>query len=39
MTARLIDGKRIAGEIRGELAERVAALAEVGVRPGLGVVV
>lgn len=38
MTGKLIDGKRIAAGIREELAERVEALAEVGVQPGLGVV-
>jgi len=38
MTAQLIDGKRIAAEIRAEVAERTRALAERGIRPGLGVV-
>jgi len=37
MAARLLDGKAVAAEIRGELAARVAALADRGVRPGLGV--
>jgi methylenetetrahydrofolate dehydrogenase (NADP+)/methenyltetrahydrofolate cyclohydrolase len=34
MTATLIDGKRIASEIRAEVAERVRALAERNVTPG-----
>ena len=38
MTAQLIDGKRIAAEIRAEVAERTRRLAERGIRPGLGVV-
>jgi len=38
MTARVIDGKEIAGEVRGDVAVRVAALAEGGVTPGLAVV-
>ena len=38
MRARLIDGTRIASEIRGDVAERTSRLAEVGVRPGLAVV-
>jgi methylenetetrahydrofolate dehydrogenase (NADP+)/methenyltetrahydrofolate cyclohydrolase len=38
MTAQILDGKATAAEIRKELAGRVAALAEWGVRPGLGTV-
>ncbi|MCG8468161.1 MAG: bifunctional methylenetetrahydrofolate dehydrogenase/methenyltetrahydrofolate cyclohydrolase FolD [Gemmatimonadetes bacterium] len=38
MAARLIDGKAIAAEIRGDVAARVAALAGTGVTPGLAVV-
>ncbi|HEX9823418.1 MAG TPA: tetrahydrofolate dehydrogenase/cyclohydrolase catalytic domain-containing protein [Actinomycetota bacterium] len=38
MTARLIDGKALAAEIRGEVAVRVRALAERGVTPGLAAV-
>ncbi|WP_419860080.1 bifunctional 5,10-methylenetetrahydrofolate dehydrogenase/5,10-methenyltetrahydrofolate cyclohydrolase [Candidatus Palauibacter sp.] len=38
MTAQLIDGKRIAAEIRAEVAERTRGLSERGIRPGLGVV-
>jgi len=38
MQAKLIDGKRIAAEIRAEVAEEVAELVERGVRPGLAVV-
>ncbi|HEY0185897.1 MAG TPA: bifunctional methylenetetrahydrofolate dehydrogenase/methenyltetrahydrofolate cyclohydrolase [Cellulomonas sp.] len=36
MTARTLDGKATAAAIKSELAERVAALAARGVRPGLG---
>ena len=36
--ARLIDGARIARELRAELAQRVAALAATGTTPGLAVV-
>lgn len=36
MTARRLDGVRTAAEIKRELAERVHALRERGVRPGLG---
>lgn len=36
--ARILDGKRTAGEVRAEVAERVRALAAAGVRPGLAVV-
>ena len=38
MTARVIDGKAMAAEIRGEVAERVRALAGRGVTPGLAAV-
>lgn len=38
MTAERIDGKRIAAEVRAEVAERVQLLAERGARPGLAVV-
>jgi methylenetetrahydrofolate dehydrogenase (NADP+) / methenyltetrahydrofolate cyclohydrolase len=37
-TARLLDGKAVAATIKAELAERVAALKERGVVPGLGTV-
>ncbi|HEX4781058.1 MAG TPA: bifunctional methylenetetrahydrofolate dehydrogenase/methenyltetrahydrofolate cyclohydrolase FolD [Usitatibacter sp.] len=39
MSAALIDGKAIAGELRGELALRVARLRERGVVPGLAVII
>jgi methylenetetrahydrofolate dehydrogenase (NADP+)/methenyltetrahydrofolate cyclohydrolase len=38
MAARIIDGKAIAQEIRGELAKEVAELKTKGVTPGLGVI-
>jgi methylenetetrahydrofolate dehydrogenase (NADP+) / methenyltetrahydrofolate cyclohydrolase len=38
VTARILDGKATAAAIRGELAERVAALRARGVTPGLGTV-
>ena len=38
MTARILDGKAIAAEIRAEVAERVKALADRGVTPGLAAV-
>ena len=38
MAARLLDGVATAATIKGELRERVAALAAAGVRPGLGTV-
>jgi methylenetetrahydrofolate dehydrogenase (NADP+)/methenyltetrahydrofolate cyclohydrolase len=38
VTARILDGKQTAATIKGELAERVAKLAEQGVVPGLGTV-
>ncbi|HWC32125.1 MAG TPA: bifunctional 5,10-methylenetetrahydrofolate dehydrogenase/5,10-methenyltetrahydrofolate cyclohydrolase, partial [Actinomycetota bacterium] len=37
-TARVIDGKAMAAEIRGEVAERVRRLADVGIVPGLAAV-
>ena len=38
MTATILDGKATAAAIRAELAERVAKLAQVGIRPGLGTI-
>jgi methylenetetrahydrofolate dehydrogenase (NADP+)/methenyltetrahydrofolate cyclohydrolase len=38
MTARLLDGKATAAAIKASLAQRVSALADRGVRPGLGTV-
>ncbi|GAA4193820.1 bifunctional methylenetetrahydrofolate dehydrogenase/methenyltetrahydrofolate cyclohydrolase [Microbispora amethystogenes] len=38
MTARLLDGKATAATIKGELAERVKALANRGITPGLGTI-
>jgi methylenetetrahydrofolate dehydrogenase (NADP+) / methenyltetrahydrofolate cyclohydrolase len=38
VTARILDGKAIAAQIRGEAAERVRALAETGITPGLAAV-
>jgi len=38
MTARIIDGKSIAADLRRDLGPRVAALAARGVRPGLAVI-
>jgi methylenetetrahydrofolate dehydrogenase (NADP+)/methenyltetrahydrofolate cyclohydrolase len=38
MTAKIIDGKRMADEIRAELREEVAKLKARGVTPGLGVI-
>jgi methylenetetrahydrofolate dehydrogenase (NADP+)/methenyltetrahydrofolate cyclohydrolase len=38
VTARILDGKAIAAQIRSEVAERVRALAERGVTPGLAAV-
>ena len=38
MTARILDGKAIAAQIRSEVAERVRALAERGITPGLAAV-
>src|SRR5580693_10434308 len=38
MSARILDGTKIAGEIRAEIAMQVKTLAASGVRPGLAVV-
>ena len=38
MTARIIDGKALAAEVRGEVAQRVAALKARGVQPTLAVI-
>ncbi len=38
MPARILDGAKLAGEIRAEVAAEVNVLAEAGVRPGLAVV-
>lgn len=38
MTAKILDGKACAATIKGEIAQRVAALAERGITPGLGTV-
>jgi methylenetetrahydrofolate dehydrogenase (NADP+) / methenyltetrahydrofolate cyclohydrolase len=38
MTAKLLDGKALAATIKAELTDRVAALVERGVRPGLGTI-
>jgi methylenetetrahydrofolate dehydrogenase (NADP+)/methenyltetrahydrofolate cyclohydrolase len=38
VTARILDGKAIAAEIRAEVAERVRALADRGITPGLAAV-
>jgi methylenetetrahydrofolate dehydrogenase (NADP+)/methenyltetrahydrofolate cyclohydrolase len=38
MTAQILDGKALAGTIKAELKQRVAALAERGITPGLGTV-
>jgi methylenetetrahydrofolate dehydrogenase (NADP+)/methenyltetrahydrofolate cyclohydrolase len=38
MTAITLDGEALAAQIKGELRERVEALAEVGVTPGLGTI-
>ena len=38
MTAELIDGKAIAALVRADVAERVKALAERGIQPGLAAV-
>ncbi|WP_434318300.1 bifunctional methylenetetrahydrofolate dehydrogenase/methenyltetrahydrofolate cyclohydrolase [Leifsonia sp. P73] len=38
MTAKVLDGKATAGEIKAELTERVARLREQGVVPGLGTI-
>ena len=39
MSAAIIDGRAIAGELRAELAIRVARLADLGVVPGLAVII
>ena len=38
MTAQIIDGNALARQIRNEVAQRVAALAASGHRPGLAVI-
>jgi methylenetetrahydrofolate dehydrogenase (NADP+)/methenyltetrahydrofolate cyclohydrolase len=38
MTAKLLDGKALAATIKAELTDRVTALVERGVRPGLGTI-
>ena len=38
MTARILDGKAVAAQIRAEVSERVRALAETGITPGLAAV-
>jgi len=38
MTARILDGSRMAAEIRAEVSAEVKAMAASGVRPGLAVV-
>ena len=38
MTARILDGKAVAAQIRSEVSDRVRALAERGVTPGLAAV-
>jgi methylenetetrahydrofolate dehydrogenase (NADP+)/methenyltetrahydrofolate cyclohydrolase len=38
MTAKILDGRAIAAQVRGEVAERVKALADRGVTPGLAAV-
>lgn len=38
MTAKIISGREVAGKIRAELRGRVAKLKEVGITPGLGVI-
>jgi methylenetetrahydrofolate dehydrogenase (NADP+) / methenyltetrahydrofolate cyclohydrolase len=38
MSAKILDGKAIAAQVRGEVAERVKALADRGVTPGLAAV-
>jgi methylenetetrahydrofolate dehydrogenase (NADP+) / methenyltetrahydrofolate cyclohydrolase len=38
MAAKILDGTKIAGEIRAEVAAQARALASSGVRPGLAVV-
>ena len=38
MTAQILDGKALAATVKADLAERVAALKERGITPGLGTV-
>jgi methylenetetrahydrofolate dehydrogenase (NADP+) / methenyltetrahydrofolate cyclohydrolase len=38
MTAQILDGKALAATIKADLTQRVAALADLGIRPGLGTV-
>src|SRR5436309_14276674 len=38
VTARILDGKAVAAQVRAEVAERVRALAERGITPGLAAV-
>ena len=38
MNAKLIDGKAVSAELRGQMKAEVAALAEEGITPGLAVV-
>jgi methylenetetrahydrofolate dehydrogenase (NADP+) / methenyltetrahydrofolate cyclohydrolase len=38
MSARILDGTKLAGEIRGEVAAEVRSLAAIGIRPGLAVI-
>ena len=38
MTAKIIDGKQVAADIRAELKQEVAKLKEQGIVPGLGVI-
>lgn len=38
MTAKILDGKSLAAQVRGEVATKVAALAQRGIRPGLAVI-
>jgi methylenetetrahydrofolate dehydrogenase (NADP+)/methenyltetrahydrofolate cyclohydrolase len=38
VSARILDGKAVAAQIRGEVADRVRALAETGITPGLAAV-
>ena len=38
MAAKILDGVKIAGEIRAELADRIREMAAAGIRPGLAVI-
>jgi methylenetetrahydrofolate dehydrogenase (NADP+) / methenyltetrahydrofolate cyclohydrolase len=38
VTARILDGRAVAAQIRSEVAERVRALADHGITPGLAAV-